>query len=58
METEITPVLQERFRTIDGPAVFFLKIDTEGDKTRWTGNLFHYFTTQAAPSSKTALSLL
>ncbi len=38
-------VLQERFRTIDGPTVFF-NIDTEGDKTRGAGNLFQYFMTR------------
>ncbi len=43
-------MLQERFRTIDWPTVFF-KIDTKGDKSRGAGNLFQYFTkrTEKAP---------
>ncbi len=45
MGTEITQVLQGRFRTIDVPTVF-LKIDTEGDKTRCAGSLFQNFTTE------------
>ncbi len=45
METEVTQVLQGRFRTIDGPTVF-LKIDTEGDKTRCAGSLFQNVTTR------------
>ncbi len=38
MGIKVTQVLQGRFRTIDGPTVF-LKIDTEGDKTRCAGSL-------------------
>ncbi len=38
-ETEITQVLQERFRATDGPTVFFLKRNTEGHMTRSAGNL-------------------
>ncbi len=51
MGTEITQLLQERFRTTDGPLTVLLKIDTEGDKTRCAGNLFQYFTiwTEKAP---------
>ncbi len=45
MGTEITQVLQERFRTIDGP-IFFFKIDTEGDETRCAGSRFQCFTTR------------
>ncbi len=36
--TEVTQVLQGRFRAIGGPTVF-LKIDTEDDKTRCAGSL-------------------
>ncbi len=43
MGTEVTQVLQGRFRTIDGPTLF-LKIDTEGDKTRSEGIRFQIFT--------------
>ncbi len=42
MGTEVTQVLQGRFRTNDGPTVF-LKVDTEGDKTKCAGSLFQYF---------------
>ncbi len=50
MGTEVTQVLQGRFRTNDGPTVF-LKIDTEGEKTRCAGSLFQKFTirTEKAP---------
>ncbi len=36
MGTEVTQVLQGRFRTIDGRTVFF-KIETESDKARCAG---------------------
>ncbi len=50
MGTEVTQVLQERFRTNDGPTVF-LKIETEGAKTRCAGRLLQNFTirTEKAP---------
>ncbi len=43
MGTEVTQVLQGRFRTIDSPTIF-LKIDTEDDKTRCAGSLFQNLT--------------
>ncbi len=45
MGTEVTQVLQGRFRTNDGPTVF-LKMETEGAKTRCAGSLFQYLTTR------------
>ncbi len=45
MGTETPQVLHEKFRTIDCPTVF-LKIDTDGDKTRRAGSPFQYFRTR------------
>ncbi len=49
MWTEVTQLLQGRFRTIDSPTVF--KVDTESDTTRWTGSLFQNFTIRTELSS-------
>ncbi len=45
MGTEVTQVLQGRFRTNDGPTVFWKK-ETEDAKTRCAGSLLQDFTIQ------------
>ncbi len=46
MGTDFAQVPQKIFRTVDGPTVFFLYTDNEGDKTRGAGNLFQYLTSR------------
>ncbi len=46
MGTEVTQVMQGRFRTNDDPTVI-LKIETEGAETRCAGSLFQNFTIRA-----------
>ncbi len=52
MGTEVIQVLQGRLRTNDGPTVF-LKMETEGGKTRCAGSLLQYFTTRTEKTPST-----